>query len=71
MYTNALLEEKYKAQRQLSKKAKAEKVDYFEIVNMEVQNLFKHNGWDIQFDKRNGGNLGDVLRVKLSNLVYI
>jgi len=60
MYTNTLLEEKYKAQRQLSKKAKAEKADYFEIVNMEAKNLFKHNGWDIQFDKKSGGNLGYV-----------
>jgi hypothetical protein len=54
MYTNELLEEKYKAQRQLFKKAKVEKKDYFEIVTMEIQDLFKYNGWNMQFDKKRG-----------------
>jgi hypothetical protein len=58
MYTNELLEEKYKAQRQLFKKAKVEKKDYFEIVTMEIQDLFKYNGWNMQFDKKKGGVLG-------------
>lgn len=58
MYTNELLEEKYKAQRQLSKKAQAEKIDYFELVNKEVRELFKQNCWQMEFDKRSGGHIG-------------
>ena len=60
MYTNELLEEKYKAQRQLSKEAVIEKKDYFEFVNKEAQDLFKHNGWEIQFDKKSGGHIGNT-----------
>jgi hypothetical protein len=48
MYTNELLEEKYKAQRQLAEKAVTEKKDYFEIVNEEVQNLFNRNAWEMK-----------------------
>jgi len=55
MYTNELLEEKYKAQQQLSQKAEKEKKDYFEIVESEVIELFRQNGWKIEFDKRVGG----------------
>ena len=57
MYTNQLLEEKYEAQRQLSKEAQVTKIDYFEIVNKEVRELFKQNGWEIEFDKRTGGHI--------------
>ena len=54
MYTNELLEEKYKAQRELSKQAEKENKDYFDFVNKEVYNLFKQNGWKVCFDKRRG-----------------
>jgi hypothetical protein len=64
MYTNELLEEKYKAQRQLFNKAKTEKTDYFEIVNREVEELFKLNGWKMQFDKRRGGYLGKTQKLR-------
>ncbi|OQY00954.1 MAG: hypothetical protein B6I26_06735 [Desulfobacteraceae bacterium 4572_130] len=57
MYTNELLEEKYKAQKQLFKKAKIEKKDYFEIVNQEVQDLFKLKGWKIEFNKKKTTNI--------------
>ena len=40
MYTSELLEEKYKAQRRLSKEAQISKTDYIEIVNKEVRDLF-------------------------------
>lgn len=54
MYTNELLEEKYKAQRELSEKAKTDKKDYFEMIKMEVQDLFHQQGWKLLFDKRIG-----------------
>ena len=57
MYTNELLEEKYKAQRLLSKKAMSEKTNYFEIVKQEVEDLYKKNGWEIRFAKRSGGHI--------------
>jgi hypothetical protein len=60
MYTNELLEEKYKAQKELSKKALTTKEDYFKVVAQEVQDLFKLNGWKIQFDKRKGAYLGNT-----------
>ncbi len=66
MYTSELLEEKYKAQRQLSKQAQIAKKDYFEIANKEVQDLFKQNGWKMEFDKRNGGhikNADDITKI--------
>ena len=55
MYTNELLEEKYKAQRQLAKRAEVEKTNYFEIVKQEVEDLYKKNGWEIRFAKKSGG----------------
>lgn len=61
MYTNELLEEKYKAQQQLSQKAEKEKKGYFEIVESEVIDLFRQNGWKIEFDKRVGGYINNDL----------
>ena len=57
MYTNDLLEEKYKAPRQLSKRAEIEETNYFEIVKQEVENLYKKNGWEMLFDKKSGGHI--------------
>ena len=48
MYTNALLEEKYKAQKELSQKALTTKEDYCKVVYQEVQELFRLNGWKFQ-----------------------
>ncbi len=62
MYTNELLEEKYKAQKQLSKRAENEKTTYFEIVKREVESLYKKNGWEMRFDKRSGGRLNILLK---------
>lgn len=59
MYTNELLEEKYKAQRQLSRKAEIEKKDYFEVIENEVQELFIQNGWKMQFDEKKGGHINN------------
>jgi len=60
MYTNELLEEKYKAQRQLSTEAVISKKGYFEFANKEATDLFKYNGWEIQFDKKSGGHIGNA-----------
>ncbi len=59
MYTNELLEEKYKAQRELSKQAKKENKDYFDFVNKEVYNLFQQNGRKMCVDKRRGMHIGN------------
>lgn len=58
MYTNELLEEKYKAQKQLSKKADKENKHYLEIIESEVRGLFLKNGWPLKFSKRKGEYLG-------------
>ena len=52
MYTNELLEEKYKAQRKLLKQAKIENKDYFEFINDKVQKLFDEKGWKMNFSKK-------------------
>ena len=57
MYTNELLEEKYRAQRELSLEAEKVKEKYFKLIEKEVLNLFKKNGWKLRFSKRKGGFL--------------
>lgn len=57
MYTNELLEEKYKAQKELSHQAEKEKKDYLKIIEEEVQELFKRKGWNSRLSKRKGGYL--------------
>ena len=54
MYTNEVLEEKYKAQRELYEKAKKLSKDYLYIVEEEVKELFKKMGWTLRFSKRRG-----------------
>lgn len=61
MYTNELLEEKYKAQRELSHQAEVEQKDYLKLIEEEVQELFKKNGWELKYSKREGGFLGQTL----------
>jgi|GEM_PF-6114420 len=38
------------------------------MVNDEVQDLFKQNGWNTQFDKKSGGYLG---RSKPNQLLHL
>jgi len=59
--TNVLLEEKYKAQKELSDQAEAEKKEYLKLIEEEVQELFKKNGWNLKYSKRKGGFLGQRL----------
>lgn len=54
MYTNELLEEKYKAQLALIQKAQNLSKDYFSVVEEEVHALFKKMGWAFHFSKRKG-----------------
>jgi len=54
MYTNELLEEKYKAQLKLSEMSKKQDKNYFNIVEEEVAELFKKMGWTLHFSKRKG-----------------
>lgn len=55
MYTNELLEEKYKAQKKLAKQGKKEKIDYLGFIEKEVRELFKKKGWKLKYSKRKGG----------------
>ena len=55
MYTNELLEEKYKAQKELSNQAKIEKREYLELIEDEVRKLFSKNKWDLKYSNRKGG----------------
>ena len=57
MYTNELLQEKYKAQKELSKKAQDTKVNYFDIIEKYVKELYKQKNWNLVFSKRKGGYL--------------
>ena len=60
MYTNELLEEKYKAQQLLLKESEAAKIDYFDLIQQEVLELFKQNGWVLTFAERKGGYLKEA-----------
>ena len=55
MITNELLEEKYKAQKELSSRAEKQGKDYLQLIEEEVKELFNKNGWNLKFSKRKGG----------------
>lgn len=57
MYTNELLQEKYKSQKKLSKIAQDTKKDYFDIIEKNVRELFQQKSWNFVFSKRKGGYL--------------
>ena len=54
IYTNELLEEKYKAQKILIEKAEKESLDYLKLVEKGARELFEQKGWEINFSKRKG-----------------
>jgi hypothetical protein len=58
MYTNEILEEKYRAQKELAYQAEKEHKEYLELVEEEVRKLFKKNGWRLTYSQRKGGFLG-------------
>jgi len=55
MYSNELLEEKYKAQRKLFECAETFQKGYMEYVEEEVVNLYKKKGWKLIYSQRKGG----------------
>lgn len=57
MYTNELLEEKYRAQRELFLQAEREQKEYSKLIEEEVISLFKKNKWQLKSSKRKGGFL--------------
>ncbi|MBN1997754.1 hypothetical protein JW935_09390 [candidate division KSB1 bacterium] len=57
MYTNELLEEKYKAQQKIAKEAKKQNMEYSVYIQSEVEKLFAEKGWKIKYAKRKGGFL--------------
>lgn len=54
MYTNYLLDQKYKAQFKLWQKAKKLSKSYMNIVEEEVNQLFKEKGWQLKFSSKKG-----------------
>ena len=57
MYTNDLLEEKYRAQRILSEEADSAQKNYLEYIEAEVKSLYNKKGWKLRYSKRKGGFL--------------
>ncbi|MBN1684401.1 MAG: hypothetical protein JW855_03070 [Gammaproteobacteria bacterium] len=55
MYTNELLQEKYKAQKELFKIARADQELYFDMIEQSVRELYKEKNWNLVFSKREGG----------------
>jgi hypothetical protein len=53
MYTNELLEEKHKAQKELYKKAQNTKQDYFDVIKQEAEKLYQEKGWVIEYNTPN------------------
>ena len=50
-----LLEEKYKAQKELFKIAKDDQELYFDMIEQFARELYKENNWNLVFSKRQGG----------------
>ncbi len=71
MYTNELLEEKYKAQRELANQAEKEGKDYMELVMEEVQKNFIDRGWSLNFSKRKGGFIEKPGTSEYSNAYHV
>ena len=57
MYTNELLQEKYKVQKELSKKAQDSKENYFDVIEKDVKEFYRQKHWNLVFSKREGGYL--------------
>ena len=57
MYKNELLQEKYIAQNELSKKARETKANYFDIIEKDVKELYRQKNWNLAFSKRKGSYL--------------
>ena len=55
MYTNDLLEEKYKAQKELFLQAEKQGKEYHQFIREMVQKLFKAKGWTLKYSPRKGG----------------
>ena len=57
MYTNELLEEKYKTQKKLYVNAKDNHMDYINYIESKVKSLFEERSWNLDYSKRKGGYL--------------
>ena len=55
MYSNDLLDEKYKTQKRLYHEANNNHEDYFDFVEKKVKTLFREKLWNLSFSKRKGG----------------
>ena len=55
MYTNELLEEKYKTQKELIEFAEDDQELYFELIEQFVAELYRDKKWNLVYSKRKGG----------------
>ena len=62
MYTNELLEEKFRAQEKLFQRSKKKNRKYLEIIEEEVKKLFGQKGWQAKLSSRTGGYLEDIVK---------
>lgn len=60
MYTNELLEEKYKTQKKLYVEARNSHVDYLTFIEIQVKALFDEKSWKLQYSKREGVYLKSI-----------
>jgi len=55
MYTNELLEEKYRAQKELCASSQDDQKSYIDLIEHYAQELYKEKNWNLTFSKRKGG----------------
>ena len=64
MYTNELLEEKHKTQKELSASVQDIQESYFDMIEQYVKELYKSKNWNLVYSKRQGGFLSKGKRRK-------
>lgn len=57
MQDNPLLEEKYRVQRDLARRARGNMREYLRLLEEDVRALFQEHGWVLRYADRRGGNL--------------
>jgi len=55
MYTNELLEEKYKVQAELFQIAEGVQESYLDLIEKYVKELYKERNWKLVYSKRRRG----------------
>ena len=55
MYSDPILEEKWRVQKQMAKEANYDLKKLMENSKKTVEKLFKEKGWELKYSKRKGG----------------